>query len=92
MNPAQKALWYIESHLAALLTLDDVDVADFSDLPREFACVRIPEQKYAMFTNAGRLSTICRTVNTIWNHWLPASGIRHEGRRRAEFRALRRKI
>ena len=24
MNPAQKALWYIESHLAAPLTLDDV--------------------------------------------------------------------
>ena len=24
MNPAQKALWYIESHLAEPLTLDDV--------------------------------------------------------------------
>jgi AraC family transcriptional regulator len=24
MNPAQKALWYIESHLAEPMTLDDV--------------------------------------------------------------------
>jgi len=28
-----------------------VEVADFSDLPREFARVRIPEQKYAVFTH-----------------------------------------
>jgi len=24
MNPAQKALWFIESHLASELTLDDI--------------------------------------------------------------------
>ena len=53
-----------------------VEVADFSDLPREFARVRIPEQKYAVFTHAEHISSIRRTVNTIWNHWLPASGMR----------------
>ena len=53
-----------------------VEVADFSDLPREFAHVRIPEQKYAVFTHAEHISTIRRTVNTIWNHWLPASGLK----------------
>ena len=53
-----------------------VEVADFSDLPREFARVRIPEQKYAVFTHAEHISTIRRTVNTIWNHWLPASGMK----------------
>ena len=51
-----------------------VEVADFSDLPREFARVRIPEAKYAVFTHAEHISTIRRTVNTIWNKWLPASG------------------
>jgi AraC family transcriptional regulator len=51
-----------------------VEVADFSDLPREFMCVRIPEQKYAVFTHREHISTIRRTVNTIWNQWLPASG------------------
>jgi AraC family transcriptional regulator len=53
-----------------------VEVTDFSDLPREFQSVRIPEQKYAVFTHAEHISTIRRTVNTIWNHWLPASGLK----------------
>ncbi|MCA6111978.1 AraC family transcriptional regulator [Bradyrhizobium cenepequi] len=53
-----------------------VEVSDFSDLPREFSRVRIPEQKYAVFTHGEHISTIRRTVNTIWNHWLPASGMK----------------
>ena len=53
-----------------------IEVADFSDLPREFARVRIPEQKYAVFTHAEHISAIRRTVHTIWNHWLPASGMK----------------
>jgi len=53
-----------------------VEVSDFSDLPREFSRVRIPEQKYAVFTHSDHISTIRRTVNTIWNHWLPASGMK----------------
>ena len=51
-----------------------VEVADFSDLPREFSRVRIPAQKYAVFTHGDHISTIRRTINTIWNQWLPASG------------------
>jgi AraC family transcriptional regulator len=53
-----------------------VEVSDFSDLPREFSRVRIPAQKYAVFTHSEHISTIRRTVNTIWNHWLPSSGIK----------------
>jgi len=53
-----------------------VDVSDFSDLPREFSRVRIPEQRYAVFTHRDHISTIRRTVKTIWNHWLPASGLK----------------
>jgi AraC family transcriptional regulator len=40
MNPAQKALWYIESHLTKTLTLDEIsDVAGVSrfHLVRAFA-------------------------------------------------------
>jgi AraC family transcriptional regulator len=51
-------------------------VFDFSDLPREFSRVRIPEQKYAVFTHRDHVSTVRRTVNAIWNHWLPASGFK----------------
>ncbi len=53
-----------------------VEVADFSDLPREFARVRIPEQKYAVFTHSEHISAIRRTIITIWNHWLPISGMK----------------
>ena len=53
-----------------------VEVSDFSDLPREFSRVRIPDQKYAVFTHADHVATVRRTVNTIWNQWLPASGLK----------------
>jgi len=52
-----------------------VEVADFSELPREFARVRIPAQKYLVFTHKDHISSIRRTVNTIWNRWLPQSGM-----------------
>jgi AraC family transcriptional regulator len=53
-----------------------VEVADFSDLPREFSRVRIPERKYAVFSHRDHVSSIRRTVNTIWNRWLPESGLK----------------
>jgi AraC family transcriptional regulator len=53
-----------------------VEVIDFSDLPRAFSRVRIPEQRYAVFAHGDHISSIRRTVNTIWNHWLPSSGLK----------------
>jgi AraC family transcriptional regulator len=53
-----------------------VEVSDFSDLPREFNSIRIPAQRYAVFAHSEHISTIRRTVNTIWNQWLPASGLK----------------
>lgn len=51
-----------------------VEVSDFSELPSEFARLRIPRQRYAVFRHRGHISTIRRTINTIWNRWLPESG------------------
>ena len=53
-----------------------VEVADFSELPRRFGRIRIPEQRYAVFTHADHVASIRRTVNAIWNQWLPASGLK----------------
>lgn len=50
-----------------------VQVRDFSDVPKEYARVRIPPQRYAVFTHREHVSTIRRTVATIWSKWLPAS-------------------
>src|SRR6476646_322126 len=53
-----------------------VEVSDFSDLPREFSRVRIPEQRYVVFGHTEHISTIRRTVMAIWNHWLPQSDLK----------------
>ena len=41
-----------------------------------FGRIRIPEQRYAVFTHADHVASIRSTVNTIWNQWLPASGLK----------------
>lgn len=51
-----------------------IEVSDFQDLPAPFARIRLPEQRYAVFTHAEHISTIRRTMATIWNQWLPNSG------------------
>jgi AraC family transcriptional regulator len=52
-----------------------VDVSDFSELPAEFSPVRIPEQRYAVFTHRDHMSAIQRTMHTICSKWLPESGL-----------------
>jgi AraC family transcriptional regulator len=54
-----------------------VEVAGFDDMPGEFARIRIPAQRYAVFSHRGHISTLRATIYTIWNKWLPASGHAH---------------
>jgi AraC family transcriptional regulator len=55
--------------------LAGVEVSGFSsDLPAEFARLRIPAQRYAIFTHREHVSTIHSVGMTIWTKWLPASG------------------
>jgi AraC family transcriptional regulator len=51
-----------------------VEVSDFSALPAEFGRVRVPAQRYVVFSHRDHVSTIRRTHNTIWSKWLPESG------------------
>jgi AraC family transcriptional regulator len=51
-----------------------VEAADFSRVPTELSRLRIPEQRYAVFTQRDHISTIRRTWFTIWNKVLPESG------------------
>jgi AraC family transcriptional regulator len=60
-----------------------VEVTGFSDLPPELTRVRIPAQRYAVFPHLGHISTIRRTISTIWGKWLPASG--HEAADAPDF-------
>jgi AraC family transcriptional regulator len=54
--------------------LAGVEVADFSDLPSEFARLRIPARRYAVFSHREHVSTVRRTWKTIVTVWLPQSG------------------
>jgi AraC family transcriptional regulator len=54
--------------------LTGVEVRDFSGLPGDLAKLRIPAQKYAVFSHRDHVATIRRTINTIWSKWLPESG------------------
>jgi AraC family transcriptional regulator len=53
-----------------------VEVAGFDSLPKEFARVRVTEQRYAVFTHTGHVSTIRGTFRAIFNGWLPKSEYR----------------
>jgi AraC family transcriptional regulator len=51
-----------------------VEVGEFSKLPPELSRVRVPANRYAVFTHLGHISAIRSTWATIWNKWLPKSG------------------
>jgi AraC family transcriptional regulator len=51
-----------------------VEVGEFSQLASELSRVRVPANRYAVFTHSGHISAIRSTWHTIWNKWLPKSG------------------
>jgi AraC family transcriptional regulator len=42
-----------------------VEVSDFSELPVEFSRVRVPKQRYAVFSHREHVGAIRRTINTV---------------------------
>ncbi len=52
-----------------------VEASHFSEIPEELSRIRIPAHRYAVFSHRGHISTIRSTVYTIWNKWLPESGL-----------------
>jgi AraC family transcriptional regulator len=49
-----------------------VEVASFADIAPELQRVRVPKQRYAVFSHAGHVSTLRAVAYTIWNKSLPA--------------------
>jgi AraC family transcriptional regulator len=54
-----------------------VEVSDFSRVPADWSRLRIPPQRYAVFTHREHISTIRRTWFTIWNRGLQQAGLVH---------------
>jgi predicted transcriptional regulator YdeE len=56
--------------------LSGVEVADPRGLPAGFTQLHLPAQRYAVFTHGEHVSTIARTIDTIWNAWVPDCGLK----------------
>ena len=54
-----------------------VEVSEFSLVPADWSRVRIPPQRYAVFTHRGHISGIRRTWLTIFNQGLQEAGLVH---------------
>ena len=54
--------------------MSGVEVKDFEKLPVDLGRMRIPVQRYAVFTHEDHISTLKTTWDAIWQVWLPASG------------------
>ncbi|NYH25221.1 AraC family transcriptional regulator [Paraburkholderia bryophila] len=52
-----------------------VQVRSPDRLPASFRCVEIEPQRYAVFEHKGHIATLHETVHSIWNKWLPESGM-----------------
>ena len=65
--------------------LSGAEVSDTSALPRDFTVKRLPGEKYAVFRHRDHISAIDSTWMTIWNKWLPESGLSLAGDAPAVF-------
>jgi len=54
--------------------LTGVEVGDSPKLPADFSQIRISPQRYAAFAHRKHFSAIPKTIEAIWNKWLPNSG------------------
>ena len=54
--------------------MSGVEVETFDALPRELGRMRVPAQRYAVFTHRGHVSGLRATWAAIWGEWLPRSG------------------
>jgi AraC family transcriptional regulator len=51
-----------------------IEVTGFGSQASQFACLRIPRRRYAVFVHREHIAGIRRTWDAIWNGWLPRSG------------------
>ena len=68
--PKEKETFSDQFHYtAALCVIDDASV------PEGMEKIRIPAQKYAVFTHKGPATDMAKTNVFIWKTWLPQSGL-----------------
>ncbi|NLR99531.1 helix-turn-helix domain-containing protein [Rhizobium sp. P38BS-XIX] len=59
--------------------MSSTEVSGTDDMPEGFTTLRLPAQRYVVFTHRGHISGISATVHQIFGEWLPQSGHQHGG-------------
>jgi predicted transcriptional regulator YdeE len=55
--------------------LAGVEVTGTAGLTKDFVHVRLPARRYAVFGHREHVSSIPKTIDTIWTKWVPDSGL-----------------
>ena len=54
-------------------------VANFSFIPKEMSTCVVPEGEFAVFTHVGSLDFFPKTMDHIFEHWMPKADVMHRG-------------
>jgi AraC family transcriptional regulator len=58
-------------------------VTSLGPVPEGMNVITVPAGRYAVFTHRGPVTHFAKTIVSVWNHWLPASG--HKARHAPDF-------
>ncbi len=56
--------------------LTGLEVANTSNLQKQFTSLNLKASRYAVFVHTGHVSTIPKTIDTIWTKWAPDCGLK----------------
>ncbi|MFA1621446.1 GyrI-like domain-containing protein [Rhizobium mongolense] len=76
-NAAYGICTHIQGETETFRYMAGAEVTDAGDLPEGFTTLKVPGQRYAVFTHRGHVSAIAATMHHIFGTWLPASGLKH---------------
>ncbi len=76
-NVAYGICTHIDGEVEKFRYMAAVEVSDADDLPDGFATLKLPTQRYAVFSHRGHVSGIPGTMDLIFGNWWPTSGLEH---------------
>jgi len=74
-NVAYGVCTHIEGEAETFRYMAAAAVDDRSDLPAGFSTLKIPGQRYAVFSHRGHVAGIPATMHRIFSDWMPNSGL-----------------
>ncbi|APO76353.1 AraC family transcriptional regulator protein [Rhizobium etli 8C-3] len=76
-NVAYGICTHIEGETETFRYMAGAEVTDAGDLPEGFTTLKVPAQRYVVFTHRGHVSAIASTMHHIFGTWFPSSALQH---------------